>query len=160
MVKEMTWAEMSVQPVAVPRVPVSSSPRTGSDRRRAVPDCPAGASGMRPASTMICGRTGSGVLTGSSLRCDNRRVDEWAAFVKARLDEDEAAANEVHRPRDCGSVDRDGAFDPDPIWCSCDYPARALRDVEAGRRILARHSPAEGIAVAGPCCTWCSDDTD
>ncbi len=65
--------------------------------------------------------------------------DGLAAFLRARLDEDEAAANEIHRPRDCGSVDRDGEFDPDPIWCSCHYPARLLREAGAGRRILARY---------------------
>jgi hypothetical protein len=63
-------------------------------------------------------------------------MDDLTAFLSARLDEDEALANEIHRPRDCGSVDRDGEFDPDPVWCSCDYPARVLREVEAGRLLL------------------------
>jgi hypothetical protein len=63
-------------------------------------------------------------------------MDDLTAFLTARLDEEEAAANEVHRPRDCGSVDREGEFDPDPIWCSCDYPARVLREVAALRAIL------------------------
>jgi hypothetical protein len=65
-------------------------------------------------------------------------MDDLIAFLTARLDEVAAAANEIHRPRDCGSVDRDGEFDPDPIWCSCDYPARVLRDVEAKRAIVRR----------------------
>jgi hypothetical protein len=63
-------------------------------------------------------------------------MDDLIAFLNARLGEDEAAANEIHRPRICGSVDRDGEFDPDPIWCSCPYPARVLREVEAVRRII------------------------
>jgi hypothetical protein len=62
-------------------------------------------------------------------------------FLTARLAEDEAAANEIHRPRDCGSVDRDGEFDPDPIWCGCGYPARMLREVQAKRAIIATHGP-------------------
>jgi Family of unknown function (DUF6221) len=66
-------------------------------------------------------------------------MDDLVAFVRARLDEYEAAANEIHRPRDCGSVDRDGEFDPNPIWRSCGYPARVRREVAALRRILAEH---------------------
>lgn len=73
------------------------------------------------------------------------------AFLNARLGEYEATVNEIHRPRVCGSVDRDGEFDPDPIWCSCDYPARALREVAAGRAILAEHGPANGGRDAGRC---------
>jgi len=87
------------------------------------------------------------------------KFQQAAAFLAARLDEDEAAANEIHRPRDCGSVDRDGEFDPDPIWCSCDYPARVLREVEAKRAILDRHAPHE-TAFDGPACDWCSEDVD
>jgi hypothetical protein len=64
-------------------------------------------------------------------------MNDLTAFLNARVDELEAAANEIHRPRVCRSVDRDGDFDPDPIWCSCDYPARVLRDVEADRKLLA-----------------------
>ena len=69
-------------------------------------------------------------------------MSDLTAFLSARLDEAEAAANEIHRPCVCGSVDRDGEFDPDPIWCSCDYPARVLRDVKAKRKILAEYKPA------------------
>lgn len=76
-------------------------------------------------------------------------MDDLIAFVAARLDEDEAAANEIHRPRDCGSVDRDGEFSPDPVWCSCDYPARVLREVEAKRAILGWHHPEWGDYVDG-----------
>ena len=78
-------------------------------------------------------------------------MTDLTAFLNARLDEYEATVNEIHRPRVCGSVDRDGEFDPDPIWCSCDYPARALREVAAGRAILAEHGPANGGRDAGRC---------
>lgn len=102
-------------------------------------------------------------------------MDEWAAFVKARLDEEEAAAKAAAaagrmRWAALGGIvvdadDHDWAVTTDTLGEIAAHiarydPARALRDVAAGRRILARHSPAEGIAVAGSCCTWCSDDTD
>jgi hypothetical protein len=61
-------------------------------------------------------------------------MDDLIAFVKARLDEDEAGADEVHLPRTCSSVDRDGDFDTS--WCDCYYPARVLREVAAKRAIL------------------------
>lgn len=64
-------------------------------------------------------------------------------FIAARLAEDEAAANEVHRPGDCGCVDRDGEFDPDPVYCSCHYPARVLREVAAKRAIMGLHDLPE-----------------
>lgn len=79
-------------------------------------------------------------------------------FIAARLTEDEAAANEVHRPGDCGCVDRDGDFSPDPVWCGCGYPDRVLREVKAKRAIMARHKPI--IGFSGMYCAWCSDDTD
>jgi hypothetical protein len=68
-------------------------------------------------------------------------VDDLIAFLTARLDEDEAAANEVHRPRDCGSVDRDGDFDPDPVYCGCGRPDRERREVAAKRAILTQVVP-------------------
>jgi hypothetical protein len=63
-------------------------------------------------------------------------MDDLVTFLRARLDEDEAGRNEVHRPRNCGSVDRDGDFDPDPVWCGCGYPARVLREVATLRRLV------------------------
>ena len=65
-------------------------------------------------------------------------MSDLTEFLAARLAEDELAADEIHRPRACGSVDRDGEFDPDPIWCSCDYPARVSREVAAMRAIIRR----------------------
>lgn len=67
-------------------------------------------------------------------------MDDLVAFVTAQLDEDEAAANEVHRPGTCGCVDRDGDFSPDPVWCGCGYPARVLREVAAKRAIVGLHA--------------------
>ena len=81
--------------------------------------------------------------------------DGLAGFLRARLDEDEAAANEVHRPRDCGSVNNDGEFDPDPIYCSCPYPARVLREAEAKRAILALHPPKPLRHVEADWCHVC-----
>jgi hypothetical protein len=63
-------------------------------------------------------------------------------FLTARYDEREAEANEIHRPGVCGSVDHDGEFDPDPIYCSCGYPACVLREVEAKRKRLALFTAA------------------
>lgn len=60
-------------------------------------------------------------------------------FLAARLDEKEAAASDFHDSATCGSLDRDGGFEPDR--CDCGYPARVLREVAAKRAILARHAP-------------------
>jgi len=57
-------------------------------------------------------------------------------FIEDQLKKTEESANEVHRPRDCGSVDRDGSFDADPIWCSCDYPDQVRKEVEILRKLL------------------------
>ena len=56
------------------------------------------------------------------------------AFAAARLDEAEAEHDEMHY---------DGCARCGPVVfpCDCGYPARVLREVEAGRRILARHQP-------------------
>lgn len=61
---------------------------------------------------------------------------ELAEFVRARLDEDEAAAREVHEARSCtGCSDGwEAGFDPDR--CDCGYPARVLREVAAKRKLI------------------------
>lgn len=89
-------------------------------------------------------------------------MDEWVAFPRARLDEEEVLAKRGEEIFTVGWPDYQ-TYDSPELDDASRYldqfgPARALRDVAAGRRILARHSPAEGMA--GPCCTWCSDDTD
>jgi len=85
-------------------------------------------------------------------------MDDLAAFITARLDEDEAMANEVHKPRDCGCVDRDGEFSPDPVWCGCDYPARVLREVAAKRAMVKEHGPARPEQRRYACASNCTDD--
>ncbi len=74
-------------------------------------------------------------------------MSDLVAFLIARLDEDEAAANEVHLARKCGCIDHDGEFSADPVYCSCEGPALVLREVEAKRKILdihdMRHDPCD-----------------
>jgi hypothetical protein len=60
-----------------------------------------------------------------------------AEFLAARLADDEAGANEVHKPGNCICVADVCGFSEDPLDCSCGYPARVLREVEAKRKILA-----------------------
>ena len=80
--------------------------------------------------------------------CDDGRVDDLIAFVTARLDEDEAVARGAARTDD-GHGGRwlpvhfgAGGFDArvDEHIARHD-PARALREVAAGRAILAAHAP-------------------
>jgi hypothetical protein len=68
--------------------------------------------------------------------------DALTEFVTDRIDEDEAAASEVHEPRICSSVDRDGDFEPGK--CDCGHPARVLREVEAKRARLRRRQEQAG----------------
>ena len=56
-------------------------------------------------------------------------------FLSARLDEDEAAAQEVHLVA-C-EIHPQGMED---TWCTCPIPARVLAEVEAKRRIVEEHS--------------------
>ena len=69
-------------------------------------------------------------------------------FVTARLDEEEAEANDFHDARRCGSLDRDGGFDPQD--CDCGYPARVLREVEAKRKILRDYEMWRALADQEP----------
>jgi hypothetical protein len=62
---------------------------------------------------------------------------ELAAFLAARLDEDEREAGEFHR-EDCESLPSPGYTGPFP--CNCGYPGRVLREVAAKRAILRRCS--------------------
>jgi uncharacterized protein DUF6221 len=71
--------------------------------------------------------------------------DELLAFFRARLDEKEAAAWSVHDVAKCDALlyeeDLPGAAARTPD-CDCGYPARVLREVEAGRKILAEFDSA------------------
>lgn len=62
-------------------------------------------------------------------------MDDLITFVRARLDEDEAQADEVHL-QGCGHS-RVEFCDDD--WCDCGKPARVRADVEAKRRIVELH---------------------
>jgi Family of unknown function (DUF6221) len=98
--------------------------------------------------------------------CDDGRVDDLTAFVNARLDEDEYIAQGAARTDD-GHAGKwlpvhfgAGGFDArvdDHIGRH--DPARALREVGAGRAILDRHMPHE-TAFDGLACNWCSEDVD
>jgi hypothetical protein len=66
-------------------------------------------------------------------------VDDLVAFLTARLDEAAAGAWSVHDVARCDALlyEEDlppaAARTPD---CDCGYPARVLREVEAGRALL------------------------
>ena len=64
-----------------------------------------------------------------------------AEFLAARLNEDEAGSREIHEARVCSGCSDgwEAGFDPDR--CDCGYPARVLREAEAGRKILAQIVP-------------------
>ncbi len=67
------------------------------------------------------------------------RVDDLVAFLKARLDEDGAAAWAVHDVSKCDALlyeeDMAGAARRDP-GCDCGWPARVLREMVAMRAIV------------------------
>lgn len=65
--------------------------------------------------------------------------EDLIAFLAARLDEDEAVAQEVAS--------------------AVGYRSRALREAGAKRAILGRHMPHQP-AFGGLACNWCSDDVD
>ena len=74
-------------------------------------------------------------------------------FLAARLDETEAGAWAVHDVSKCDALlyadlPADAPL-PDAADCECGYPARVLREVEAGRAILADHHQ-EGTSI------WCN----
>ena len=75
-----------------------------------------------------------------------------AEFLAARLGEDSAASREVHEARVCSGCSDgwEAGFDPDR--CDCGYPARVLREVAAGRKILAAYQ-----AVLQECATMLGD---
>lgn len=82
-------------------------------------------------------------------------MDDLAAFIEARLDEDEAAPD-VHAE---GCALHAWLRNDVPSACDCGYPARVLREVAAKRAILERHAPHQP-AFGGLACNWCSEDVD
>jgi hypothetical protein len=83
--------------------------------------------------------------------------NDLVAFLAARLDEDEAAAEDVHNAYECESC----MGPPGPFPCNCGYPARVLREVAAKRAILAEHKPYEtgGTHLSGPVfCSTCGEE--
>lgn len=84
---------------------------------------------------------------------------EFTEFVAARLDEAAATAWSVHDVAKCDALlyeeDLPGAAARTPD-CDCGYPARVLREVEAGRKILAEHLPVEFIygLTCKRCVSW------
>ncbi len=86
-------------------------------------------------------------------------MDDLIASVTAWLDEDEAMAGRGEEVLAAGWPDYQ-TFDSPELDDACKYldrfgPARVLREVEAGRRILARHSPVRGSLQTY--CTWCPE---
>jgi hypothetical protein len=99
---------------------------------------------------------------------------DLVAFLRVRLDEDEAKAQAADKtaggkwwPTDSGIV-ADGLGLPDALHMAHWSPARVLREVEAKRAILAIHAPSEAMGPdsCAVCITdregypeeWCSDD--
>ena len=60
-------------------------------------------------------------------------MTDLIAFLSARLDEDEARGPDIHHA-DCWSCSPDRF--PLDNTCTCDTPARMLRQAEAGRTVL------------------------
>ena len=65
-------------------------------------------------------------------------MTDLTAFLSARLDEDKQRASDIHHA-ECWSCSPDRF--PLDSTCTCDTPARALREVQAKRNILGRHAP-------------------
>ena len=68
---------------------------------------------------------------------DEPASEDLVAFLTARLDEDEAAADDTHAA-ECWSCSPD-RFAGDSS-CTCAAPARVLREVAAKRLIIAAHN--------------------
>ena len=69
---------------------------------------------------------------------------DLAAFLAARLDEDEAQPWAVHDVTKCDALlyEEDMGAAAHEHVCDCEYPARVLREVAAKRAILAAYEEA------------------
>jgi hypothetical protein len=75
-------------------------------------------------------------------------MDDLAAFIEARLADDEMLSAELHRTEWCNSIDRDGGYEEGR--CDCGYPARVLREVAAKRLTLKLHDRVHTCPVIVP----------
>ena len=72
-------------------------------------------------------------------------MDDWPAdliaFLKARLDEDEAGAWSVHDVAKCDAILYEDLPNvaPRDVHCDCGYPDRVRRDLAAKRRLIAEY---------------------
>lgn len=84
---------------------------------------------------------------------------DLVAFLRARLDEDERGADDVHDTYRCASVGSDPST---PFRCDCPWPARVLAEVAAKRAILELHEGSHECSVydhrgAVDNCAWVID---
>lgn len=76
-------------------------------------------------------------------------MDDLVAFLRARLDEQHAGADDVHG-KDC-----DVNVDTWPVKCDCGEPEWQRADVEAKRRLIAGHGPGRVVDESNG--RWASD---
>lgn len=76
----------------------------------------------------------------------------FLAFLNSRLDEEQRGAELVKERENRGEV-------PVTNWLGVPFADRMLREVEAKRAILDRHTPHQP-ASGGLACDWCSEDVD
>ena len=87
---------------------------------------------------------------------------DLAAFLAARLDEDEAQPWAVHDVTKCDALlyEEDMGAAAHEHVCDCEYPARVLREVAAKRAILDLHGRSHECSTYDrdrevDHCTWC-----
>jgi hypothetical protein len=89
-------------------------------------------------------------------------MDDLTAFLAARLDEDEAAAKAaLEQSAEEGTqwwFDDAAPETPREFHVARHDPARVLREVEAGRTILAEHVPYDCTEPKGQRCFRCASD--
>ena len=84
-----------------------------------------------------------------------------AAFLAARLDEDEAAAKAATQPHSWHPLDdSDSPYGRDQVHIARHDPAQVLREVAAKRAIAAEHGPAGFMAYGDHLCQRCAWQDD